>query len=92
MKKTRLVVLPTAPAVDEAPAPPGCTLKVYPVKGRPGRFYWKAKLPDEAGEFEGNRSGSKTAGFPTPYDRDSAFFICESYIQRAVAAGLVPAA
>ena len=89
IERTRRVVIPPAPAADEAPAPPGCTLKVYPVRGRPGHFYWKAKLPADAGAFEGNASGSKTAGFPTPYDRDAAFQICESYILRAVSAGLV---
>ena len=91
IKKTRELVLPRAPAADEAPAPDGCTLKVYAVKDRPGRFYWKAKLPSSVGEFEGNKSGSKTAGFPDPYDRDNAFLVCESYLRRAVAAGLVPA-
>ena len=90
--KTRVLEIPRAPALDEAPAPEGCTLKVYPVKDRPGRFLWKAKLPATLeGGFEGNRTGTKTAGFPEPYDRDTAYFVCESYIRRAVTAGLVPA-
>ena len=74
------------PNLDDAEAPGGSNLRLYPDAHGEGKLRWQAKLPPGSPPFEGTKS--KSMSFPAEESGALAKFVCHSYLQRWHAAKL----
>ena len=77
--RVQRLVLARGPNLEEAEAPPGCSLKKYPGPYGQG-LRWQARLPKGAAKFEGTRS--RSVNFGPSEDGLKPKLICYQYLQR----------